>query len=167
MLENPTFAHHKQLIQLDPITHNCNLIKIIFSSCSRFLIIMSLRENLTKYRRHPRVSDLGSMTKLTNQIVAFRILRVITAIWLVNSLTDKRMSTAFHQILTQRHIRKREQEENMILIRLPQFLTFRVHSLYLDKATRNRKLTKANDKRITWNTLNKEVSSEEQILFQP
>ena len=28
------------------------------------------------------------------------------------------MSTAFRQILTQRHIRKREQDENMILIRL-------------------------------------------------
>ena len=35
-----------------------NLIKIIFSSCSRFLIPgMLLRENLTKRRRHPRVSE--------------------------------------------------------------------------------------------------------------
>jgi hypothetical protein len=59
---------------------------------------MSLRQNLTKLRRHPRVSDLGSMSELTNQIAAFMILKVITI------------------ILTQRHIRKREQHENMILI---------------------------------------------------
>ena len=52
----------------------CNLIKIIFSSCSRFL---SLCENLTKRRKHPRVSDLGSMSELTNQVavITFKILK--------------------------------------------------------------------------------------------
>jgi hypothetical protein len=74
-----------------------NQIKIIFSSCSRFLICRCVRD-LTKRRRHPRVSDLGSMSELTNQIAAFRILKVITIIWLVNSLIDPRMSMAFRQI---------------------------------------------------------------------
>ena len=89
-----------------------NLIKIIFSSCSHFLICRCVRI----WRN--AVDILVSVSELTNQIAAFRILKVITAIWLVNSLIDTRMSTAFRQILTQRHIRKREQDENMILIRL-------------------------------------------------
>ena len=55
---------------------NPNLIKIIFSSCSRFLICRFVRD-LTKRRRHPRVSDLGSMSELTNQIIVitFKILK--------------------------------------------------------------------------------------------
>jgi hypothetical protein len=68
---------------------NFNLIKIIFSSCSRFLIWRCVKD-LTKRRRHPCVSDLGSMSELTNQIIVitFKILKA--AIWLVNSLIDPR-----------------------------------------------------------------------------
>ena len=94
-------------------------VKIIFSSCFRFLICRCVRD-LTKRRRYP-VSDLGSMSELTNQIIVitFKILKA--AIWLVNSLIDPRSLTRgclrrFVRSLTQRHIRKREQDENMILI---------------------------------------------------
>ena len=63
---------------------------------------MSLRENLTKHFRHPGVSDLGSVSELTNQIAAFWIFKVITTILLVNSLIDPRSLTrwehAFNQI---------------------------------------------------------------------
>jgi len=88
-LTGPLATYHDGYIkyQCQLILYKLNLIKIIFSSCSRFLICRCVRI----WRN--AVDILVSVSELTNQIVAFRILKVITTIWLVNSLIDPRSLT--------------------------------------------------------------------------